>query len=39
MSRHPTQSVEPGRVAHPHTRQLERTELSRIEEAISVGIG
>src|SRR5262245_15869017 len=35
MSRHPTHSVEPGSVAQPHTRQLERAELSRIEEAMS----
>src|SRR5215510_16197873 len=37
MSRQPTQRVEPGSVAHPHTRQLESTDPSRIEATIARG--
>src|SRR5262245_60185188 len=39
MSRHPTQRVEPGSVAQPHTRQLESIDVSSIEEAIYVRSG
>jgi hypothetical protein len=36
MSRHPTHSVEPGSVAQPHTRQLEKPDASSRDEPMAL---